>query len=61
MENFENNNQSLEEKLRLIQAEIESIEAFHPRERNDVELVTKLRELKQKAVQIKVDMDNGLV
>ncbi|MBP6881443.1 MAG: hypothetical protein KBC35_02350 [Candidatus Pacebacteria bacterium] len=59
MENFENNrNRSLEIELRQLEDEIAAIEALHPTERNDVELIEKLRELKQRAAQIKVDLTN---
>lgn len=57
MENFEKNI-PVDSELAQIENEIAAIEALLPLERNDVELVEKLRILKQKAVQIKADTAN---
>lgn len=58
MENFEDNTLSPEEELRQLEVGIERIEELHPQELVDPELMGKLRELKQRAAQIKVDLTN---
>jgi hypothetical protein len=58
MEKFEDTPLSTEEKMKQLEAQIAEIESLMPRERNDTELIGQLRVLKQKLVQMKVDMAN---
>jgi hypothetical protein len=58
MESIDNSVPTPEVNLEQLEAKIAAIEALLPHERNDVELIEQLRILKQKAVQIKMDLTN---